>query len=39
MITFWNNRAETTFGYTAEEVSGKSIISVTTDNGSRSAKA
>ncbi|HPA08443.1 MAG: PAS domain S-box protein [Methanoregulaceae archaeon] len=38
VITFWNNRAETTFGYTAEEVSGKTIISVTTDNGSRSAK-
>ncbi|HNL85801.1 MAG TPA: diadenylate cyclase, partial [Methanoregulaceae archaeon] len=38
VITFWNNRAETTFGYTAEEVSGKNIISVTTDNGSRSAK-
>ncbi|MDD1710628.1 MAG: PAS domain S-box protein, partial [Methanoregulaceae archaeon] len=38
VITFWNSRAETTFGYNPGEVSGKNIIGVITDTGSRSAK-
>ena len=37
-ITFWNTRAEAAFGYTAGEVTGKNIVAVTTDTGSRSAK-
>ena len=38
VITFWNSRAETTFGYNPGEVSGKNIVGVITDTGSRSAK-
>lgn len=37
-ITFWNTRAESTFGFTAGEVTGKNIVAVTCDTGSRSAK-
>jgi diadenylate cyclase len=37
-ITFWNTRAEAAFGYKAGEVTGKNIVAVTTDTGSRSAK-
>ena len=37
-ITFWNTRAEAAFGYKAGEVTGKNIVAVTNDTGSRSAK-
>jgi PAS domain S-box-containing protein len=37
-ISFWNDRAERTFGYKAGEVAGKHIVAVTTDTGSRAAK-
>jgi PAS domain S-box-containing protein len=37
-INFWNARAEATFGYKADEVTGKNIVAVTTDSGSRAAK-
>jgi diadenylate cyclase len=36
-ITFWNTRAESAFGFSAGEVSGKNIVAVTCDTGSRSA--
>ena len=36
-ITFWNTRAESTFGFSAGEVTGKNIVAVTCDTGSRSA--
>lgn len=38
IVTFWNSRAEAVFGYTALETTGKNIVTVTTDHGSRAAK-
>jgi len=38
VISFWNTHAESTFGFSAAEVTGKNIVAVTCDTGSRAAK-
>ena len=36
-VTFWNTRAEATFGYQARQAAGRNIIDLITDKGSRTA--